>query len=219
MQNKIKLQGIGIVLLSAVLLTGCLEQRAQPNELISNSVSSSQDSSNTESNTDTSTALISQESNSDVAEGINIDVISELGMTYSQLTEKYGEPHGTYNEYDFGFGVGYGRYIWKSDEENTFDDIKPTGGCNFIAGIKPENLFFGFTSPMDFDELTMRYGFVPISFDSEISADGSYWAEFTYPLYDSLSFIFSTRTYGSIDENTKCSIIMNVDCLKAIPVV
>ncbi len=160
-----------------------------------------------------------QENNAEAPAGINPDLLSELGMTFTQLTEKYGEPHGTLNAYEFGSGAGYGRYGWKSDEGKYFEDMKTAGGCNMIVGINPEKLFIGFSYPMDFDGLSDRYGLVSVSVDSEIGMDSCYWAEFTSSLYENVSFVFSTTTYGSIDENTKCTVLLNVDCEKAVPVI
>lgn len=150
---------------------------------------------------------------------INTDLISELGMTFSQLTEKYGEPHGIYNSYEFGSGVGYGRYGWKSDGKIFDDNMESAGGCNFIVGVNAKDLFLGMSDSVNFDELSNQYNLVPVSIDSEIGEDGVYWAEFSCPLYDNVSFIFSTLTYGSIDESAKCTVSLNVDCLKAEPVV
>lgn len=160
-----------------------------------------------------------QEDNAETSAGINPDLLSELGMTFAQLTEKYGEPRGTLNAYEFGSGAGYGRYGWRSDEGKYFDDMESAGGCNMIVGIDPEKLFLGLTVPMDFDGLSDRYDLVPVSVDSEIGMDDSYWAEFTSPLYENVSFIFATGIYHSIDENTKCTVLLNVDCEKAVPII
>lgn len=162
---------------------------------------------------------LGQENDTEAPAEINTDLISELGMTYAQLAEKYGEPHGTLNAYEFGSGAGYGRYCWKSFEGKYFDDMESAGGCNFIIGIDPEKLFFGIPYPMDFDELSDRYDLVPVSVDSEIGMDDAYWAEFTSPLYENVTFIFATGIYNSIDENTKCTVLLNVDCLKAVPII
>lgn len=160
-----------------------------------------------------------QEDNAEAPAGINTDLLSELGMSFAQLAEKYGEPHGTLNAYEFGSGVGYGRYGWKSDEGKYFEDMESAGGCNMIVGINPEKLFLGLTVPMDFDGLSDRYDLVPVSVDSEIGMDGCYWAEFTSPLYENVTFIFAAGIYNSIDENTKCTVLLNADCEKAVPVI
>lgn len=149
---------------------------------------------------------------------INTDIISELGMTYRQATEKYGEAlGGIYNTYNFG---GYGRYTWKSYEGKIFDDdMESAGGCNYIDGVKPKELFLGATFPMDLDELSKQYNLVPVLIESEIGMDSGYWSEFTCPLYDNVKFLFSTSTYGIIDETTSCIVILDVDCLEAKPVI
>lgn len=160
-----------------------------------------------------------RENNAEATAGINPDLLSELGMTCAQLAEKYGEPHGTLNAYEFGSGDGYGRYAWKSDEGKYFDDMETAGGCNMIVGINPEKLFLGISYPMDFDGLSDGYDLVPVSVDSEIGMDDCYWAEFTSPLYENVTFIFATGIYNSIDENTKCTVLLNVDCEKAVPII
>lgn len=160
-----------------------------------------------------------QEDNAEAPAGINPDLLSELGMTFAQLTEKYGEPHGTLNAYEFGSEVGYGRYGWKSDEGKYFDDMESAGGCNFIFGIDPENLFLDLTVPMDLDEFSDRYDLVPVNIDSEIGMDDCYWGEFTSSLYENVWIVFSTTTYGFIEENTKFTVRLNVDCEKAVPVI
>lgn len=148
---------------------------------------------------------------------INEDIISELGMTYSQLIEKYGDPKGgIYNVYVFE--NGYGRYVWKSNEDRSFDDMETAGGCNMIDGVDIEKLFSISTYPISFDELVNRYGFVVDSVGNEIEMDNLYWSELTYPLYDNVSFIFAAAEYGSIDKDTSCCIIMNADCMDASPV-
>lgn len=188
----------------------------------SSTLSPSPDNSDTQSETKSITQDIEtsgQEHDPGISSEINTDLISELGMTYSQLAEKYGEPHGIYNLYEFGSGGGYGRYAWKSDGKIFDDNMESAGGCNFIVGVDAKDLFLGMANSVNFDELSKQYDLIPVSVDSEIGEDGVYWAEFSCPLYDNVSFIFSTLTYDSIDETTKCTVSLNVDCLKAKPVV
>ena len=147
---------------------------------------------------------------------INEDLISELGMTHLQLTEKYGESKGAYNVYVFE--NGYGGYGWKSYDGVYFEDMKTAGGCNMIDGINMGELFLGLTYPISFDELANKYGFCIVSVDNEITMDERYWAELSYPKYDDISFIFATTEYGCIDIDTSACIIMNMDCLQAQPI-
>lgn len=177
-------------------------------------------SNNSDTLSEEKTNSTSPENNLEPSLRINADLISELGMTYSQLAEKYGEPHGIYNSYAFGSAGGYGRYGWKSDEGKIFDDdMELAGGCNYIIGIDPEDLLLGFTYPMTFDELSKTYDLVLVSVEGDIVTDSSYWAEFTCQIYDNISFIFETATNDAIDEGAKCSIYMNVDCTKAVPII
>lgn len=147
---------------------------------------------------------------------INNDILSELGMTYLQLTEKHGNPSGIYNAYSFE--DGYGRYGWKSYEGKIFEDMETAGGCIMIGGVDVEELFSGLSYPISFNELADQYDFVIISVESEVGMDECYWAELTHPLYDNISFIFATTEYGSMNANTSCCVMMNVDCLKASPI-
>lgn len=149
---------------------------------------------------------------------INTDIISELGMNFRQFTEKYGRPIGeakVYRMYNFG---GYGRYVWKSYYGETFDDIESAGGCNYIDGVKPKDLFLGAAFPMNFDELSKQYNLDLISIDSE-ETSGYYWSIFSCALYDNVQFAFASSTYGSIDETTSCIVLLDVDCTEAKPVI
>lgn len=147
---------------------------------------------------------------------INEDLISELGMTYLQLTEKYGESKGSYNV--CVFENGYGGYVWKSYDGVYFEDMETAGGCNMIDGINMGELFLGLTYPISFDELANKYGFCIVSVNNEITMDERYWAELSYPKYDDISFIFATTEYGCIDVDTSACVIMNMDCLQAQPI-
>ncbi len=148
--------------------------------------------------------------------GINNDIVSELGMTYGQLTEKHGSPQGSFNLYTFE--NGYGRYGWKSYDGSIFDDMDSAGGCNMIDGLKPEELFLGAELPARLDEFAAQYGLEAVSVDEEIGMDSRYWAEYTHPLYDNISFIVTTAEYGMINTDAGCCITMNVDCLQAQPI-
>lgn len=147
---------------------------------------------------------------------INENIISELGMTYSQLAEKYGNPKGIYNTYVFE--NGYGRYGWKSNEGKYFANMENAGGCNMIDGVDIGELLSISNYPISFDKLVDQYGFVIDSAESEVRMDELYWVELTHPLYDNISFIFATTEYGSIDKDTSCCITMNADCLDARPI-
>lgn len=141
--------------------------------------------------------------------GIDSDIISELGKTFSQLSKKYGStPKGIYNSYTIE--NGHGRYGWKTAEGKIYDDnMELAGGCNIIDGLKPRELFIGVSYPVSYEDLTEKYGFTLIEAGSETGMDDLYYSEFRYPLYDNISFIFYAREYGRIEADTSCCIVLN----------
>lgn len=110
---------------------------------------------------------------------IKTDLLSEIGMSYSELAEKYGEATGgTGNVRSFENGYG-GRYYW--DETKVTDgDVSDAGGLIGIDGILPEALFKGITLPIRFEELESAYGFKFDTISDEATMDDCYWSSFTY---------------------------------------
>ncbi len=145
---------------------------------------------------------------------INSDLMSEVGMTYSELSEKYNSaPDGTYK--GFNFKGGYGNYGWKSSD----GAVRKEGGCNIIVGVASDELFTGVTYPLSFDDLQSKYGFVAESIDTEKGLDDAYWSVFTHPSYTDVFFIFSTKEYGVINDGERGGAVeLDVDCLEAYPV-
>lgn len=140
--------------------------------------------------------------------GVNEDVISELGMTFRELADKYGcEPQGAYNQYSIE--NGHGRYGWKTSDGTVYEDTEPEGGCNMIDGIKLSDLFIGIDYPVSYDELQNKYGFKLIEAGTEAGMDDCYWSTFELPAYRNVSFIFYTREYGVFDEASGCCIMLN----------
>ena len=157
------------------------------------------------------------------AEGfsLNADLLSELGMSYLQLSEKYGGVLGGFeNTWNFG---GYGRYAWKivgyEWDYTVFEDMTTAGGCNWIDGVSPEELFSGVSYPISFEDLENRYGFIPISISDEATMSDLYWSEFRLPMYDNVTYIVGTWEYGLIDTNTSGVLSLNVDCREAQPLI
>lgn len=147
---------------------------------------------------------------------INPELIYELGMTYSQLAEKYGEPCGGTNTYEFT--GGYGDYEWVSDSGTVFEDMTKAGGCNRIDSIDSKRLFLDLNYPVSLDDLADKYNLVPVSSESGNGSGYTYWAEFTCPLYEGVSFVIATTAYPDIDENAWCAIFLDTDCLNAAPI-
>ena len=152
---------------------------------------------------------------------LNADLLSELGMSYLQLSEKYGGVLGGFeNTWNFG---GYGRYAWKivghEWDYTVFEDMTTAGGCNWIDGVSPEELFSGVSYPLSFEDLENRYGFIPISISDEATLSDLYWSEFRLPMYDNVTYLVGTWEYGLIDTNTSGVLSLNVDCREARPVI
>ncbi len=148
---------------------------------------------------------------------INKDLLSELGMTYSQLCEKYGEtPDGAVNT--CSFTNGYGRYVWKSYQGKSYDSLSASGGCNMLDGVTPDKLFTGDISlPISFEELSGTYGFQLVSSESEFGLYDMYSAIFTHGSYEGLTFLFLTNEFEVFDKDTSCCIMMEIDCEQAQP--
>lgn len=141
--------------------------------------------------------------------GIDSDIISELGKTFSQLSKKYGStPKGIYNCYTIE--NGYGRYGWKTADGKIYDDnMELAGGCNMIDGLKPGKLFIGVSYPASYEDLTEKYGFTLIEAGSEGGMDDLYYSEFSHSMYDNISFVFLSREYGRIEADTSSCIVLN----------
>lgn len=110
----------------------------------------------------------------------NDDLLSEIGMSYTQVVEKYGEPtnSGGYDNvkcFENSYG---GRYFW--DDGSVYNDgIENAGGLIGIDGVKPEKLFVGLTVPVSFEELEHDYGFEFDVISEEIGMSDDYWSSFS----------------------------------------
>lgn len=147
MQNKIILQSFGTALVISILLTGCAEQRSQPDSQISTSNPvTSNINSQTENKTYTSNPIENQSEDSSVLSkssdeqsssdesntsessvdidtvSINSDVIWGMGKTFDELTEKYGNvTSGNFNTYSFE--NGYGIYVWDTNGGADYSEV------------------------------------------------------------------------------------------------
>lgn len=141
------------------------------------------------------------------------DAISDLGLTVEQLTEKRGElKTSTYKGTQFENGIGL--YGWKTTKSDSYT----VGGCNIIDGLNPSKLFSGMAYPVSLDILSDRYGFEPINIDREKGMDDCYWALFSHPMYENVSFVFACKEYGFIEEDTSCALWLDGDSADAKPV-
>ena len=121
--------------------------------------------------------------------GINEDVISELGMTYKGLADKYGsEPKRVKYNNSFSIENGYGRYIWKTSSGWTYDNMEVAGGCNGIDGVKMSDLFSGISYPVKYEELVDKYGFTLINSGTEPGMFDLYESTFEHPSCGDIRF-------------------------------
>ncbi len=151
---------------------------------------------------------------------LNMDVISELGLTYQQLCEKYDAPIGGHAN-TCTFNNGYGRYTWKSlNGGDAYADLNDMGGCNMIQDVNSTELFAGVEFPISFEEFSKMSGFVFANADTEPSEiDNSYYAEMIHPDYKGLTIYLSTIDYATIEFDTFFTLTLDADCLDAKPVV
>lgn len=139
--------------------------------------------------------------------GINQDIISELGMTYRELAEKYGsEPRKIKYPNSCIIENGCGIYIWKTSSSLTYDDMEAAGGCNMIDGVKMSELFSGISWPVSYEELVDKYGFTLIESYTELGMFDLYESEFEHPSCGDIRFFFYAREYGVIEKDMSCCI-------------
>ncbi len=213
-----------IALVTALSLAACKNQDA----LNSDSTPENQSSQPLESTLNSAGSPTSQPSVPVLEFRIIPDVISDLGLTYDQMVEKRGKlTSNTYKGVCFENGAGI--YGWKSKGKDFYIDndhtdpgrLPEAGGCNWIDGLKPEELFEGLTYPVSMDIFSDKYGFVPVSIGKEKGLDDCYWSTFTHPMYEGVEFTFYTDEYGIIDKDfgNGCILSLNVDSLEAKPVI
>ncbi len=213
-----------IALVTALSLAACKNQDA----LNSDSTPENQSSQPLESTQNSAGSPTSQPSVPVLEFRIIPDVISDLGLTYDQMVEKRGKlTSNTYKGVCFENGAGI--YVWKSKGKDFYIDndhtdpgrLPEAGGCNWIDGLKPEELFEGLTYPISMDIFSDKYGFVPVSIGKEKGLDDCYWSTFTHPMYEGVEFTFYTDEYGIIDKDfgNGCILSLNVDSLDAKPVI
>lgn len=153
---------------------------------------------------------------------INADIISDIGLTYSQLAEKRGElVANTHDGVLFKNGIGI--YGWRSEKNGGFNGdggLPNAGGCNIISEVKSFELLTNFMFPISIDNLCKLYGFIPVSDQTETELLDGYSASFKHRLYNNVTFTVNTGcTYGYIDEGSSWQITLNTDCIDAVPVI
>ncbi len=215
-----------IALVTALSLTACKNQDALNSDSTPENQSSQPQESTQSSAGSPENPPVSKPSDPVLEFRINPDIISDLGLTYDQMVEKHGKlKSNTYKGVLFENGIGH--YGWKSEGKSFCTDndhtdpagLPDAGGCNWIDGLDPEELFEGLTYPISMDIFSDKYGFVPISIGNEQGMDNCYWSSFTHPMYEGVEFIIWTVEYGIIDEDSGCLLSLDMDSLDAKPVI
>ncbi|MGN0701283.1 MAG: hypothetical protein ACI4J8_09825 [Oscillospiraceae bacterium] len=225
---KVALGLLGTAAAVGLFVGGGLWIKANPQVLLpfsgtpSTSDLSEPNSSSTDTTTSQSDILKIEEppENQNDSPALNLDLLSELGMSYNQIVQKYGSPIGGGKLKGFVFEKGYGRYGWKHDEE--FEDMRAAGGCNMIDGVSIDEMFTGLNSldfPLSVEEFSEIFGFDIISCSDETGMDDCYSVTFSLPLYENVVFVFSTTEKGIINTDTSVFIELKVDSLLAKPVI
>ena len=118
------------------------------------------------------------EASKDVEEQkLNVNLLSNIGMTYAQLKEKYGKPtkvityesslfhvfENGYGNYRFDYDVFENRTTWPTSEE--FENFEANGlmpkegsECLFILGVNADILFLGLAVPTSVSDIEKIYG-------------------------------------------------------------
>ncbi len=131
---------------------------------------------------------------------VNPDLISELGMTFDELCEKYGEPVEAVENFA-AFKDGYGNYLWMTNESLNVQDLSQAGGCNRIEWVDLKAFFPNLTYPITLDELMEKSGFTAITVDENRTQGGYYWSLLCHSQYENISINIGTAEHGIIDEN------------------
>ena len=196
------------VLLTAFLLIGfsACDNAAKPDEPDSKPQSSSEQS--------------SSDSEPEVKKELNQDLLSDIGLTYSQLVEKHGEVievSGANGGLCYRFKNGYGKYPWafgsdidenggslQSDKNGNYVvDIapkpNPQARCNCIDYVQAKDLFPGESFPVKLSELESTYKIKNINYETELGMDDYYWASYSY---NNLSIILATKKLGELNNDS-----------------
>lgn len=225
MQNKFKLPGIGIALLTAISLTGCSENVQRPVPASPVVTANGQTESETpifsaenpsESKDDLSMPSSEESSvkssvNTDTV-SINGDVMWGMGKTFDELTERYGDiTAGNFETYSFK--NGYGKYSWsggadpiQTDRDKNIEMIKGRGGCSIIYDIPAKDFLIGDLSTVTLDNIAEKCGFEVVQLDptpdGETLYDGYNFAYCTHPDYKNVSISFMYSSENGFDDST-----------------
>ena len=195
------------VLLTAFLLIGfsACDNAAKPSEPDSKPQSSSEQS--------------SSDSEPEVKKELNQDLLSDIGLTYSQLVEKHGKLIkivGSSGGYGYIFEKGYGNYDWSEEDIPNLSFLEcdqngnikidnpplPKDGIAFVVlrNVKVTDLFPGLSLPTNINELENFQGLTVVSYgNTNETTDGNYWSTF---LYNGIEISISTEEKGVLEPDS-----------------
>lgn len=213
-------KAITIILLTATLLTmlsACMNGNARKNE---NQTSSNNNSSVTESKANESSTSFQNKK-------LNLDLISDIGLTYTQILKKRGSlvkvvRYG--GGLSYSFNDGYGGYHWGYENLDYGQEVKPgeafpiandgTGSvivekaplpkehikC-FYVQTTPKYLFLGMENSSTISEIKEVYGIKDISTQSANGYDG--WEYVSSFQYESINVVIYTHEKENFDLNAQ----------------
>lgn len=156
----------------------------------------------------------------------NKELLSDLGLTYDQMVEKYGKlKTNTYkgvmfenSDLIYGWKSETGKDYYVDNDHTNPGTLPEAGGCNVILGVDSSDLLTGFIRGISFETFCERYGFVLVSESDDPNYPG-YTAEFSHPLYPGVRFCADNENFNSVNYTTAWWIFLDVDSTKAKPVV
>ena len=196
---------VTLLVIMAVLVTGLtfiIHKAKNNNEIQSDEITS------VETTENTTTSQITQPEDTKVS--INNDFFSDLGSTYGELTDKYGEV--TYTDYYnggryFEFEQGKADYFFKDDngtaaffDENLNEYMPNDNSVCFIAMTDTKTLFNNFNDTLTINELEDELGINIEYYYDEDGMDGIYHtSSFVYNNYQISIEMDNNSTISSDD--------------------
>ena len=228
MRNNItikKLFILGIAIMLTISLCACnggSEKTPPVSDTSSEAVSETanekaEDSYETENKADESTNTVEVK--------FNTELLSDFGLTYTQLKEKYGElvEVGTVGGgYFYAFKNGFGRYAW-SNEDIHWEGNIPTDEngkiisetamlpddktkCSTIEA-KTKDLFWGIATPISASETASKYGLEYLKFEDNTidSGEDGYegWQYTSLFMYEGIRIVIYTHEKEKIDSDSR----------------
>ena len=192
-----KLTAISLIAATTIGIVGCSEEDTQ-NPNASDSTESTTMATESESPEITNKPSDVTDKPADVNSRINMELLSELGMTFGELEEKYGEAtrgrmEETYGDVDYVIysyffekdGIGLGNYTFKGGFEDVQKSTLPDGTPKLSDDLQLRSfngpvgsLFLRLEEPMTVEEFAETYGINLLAHPERFG--DYYWAFFSY---------------------------------------